>query len=165
MSKPLKDTRLGHWLKDKAPKVLETVGDVLPDKGVLGIVKNLIHQDPEVSPEVKAEFDKLAAEHEKEMYSLEIDDRKNARAMYTANSDLQKFFAMTFLFAYVAMTIALLTLIYVIAYQKIQVPEWAIGSISAIWGGMSTKVGTITDFLFGSSFRHKEPETVGIRGK
>jgi len=36
----IKDTKLGAWLKLKAPRVLETVGDLLPDKGGLGIVKN-----------------------------------------------------------------------------------------------------------------------------
>ena len=48
-AKKLKDTKLGAWLKRKAPEVLEKVGDVLPDKGALGIVKNLIgpdEQDP-----------------------------------------------------------------------------------------------------------------------
>lgn len=42
MSKKIKDTALGKWLKAKAPKLLETVGDLLPDKGGLGIVKNLL---------------------------------------------------------------------------------------------------------------------------
>ena len=48
-AKKLKDTKLGAWLKRKAPEVLETVGDVLPDKGALGIVKNLITPDKQDS--------------------------------------------------------------------------------------------------------------------
>lgn len=51
MSKPLKDTKLGQWLKDKAPSVLDIVGDALPDKGVLGIVKNLVDKDPTLDSE------------------------------------------------------------------------------------------------------------------
>jgi len=39
----IKDTKLGAWLKEKAPKVLDVVGDALPDEGVLGIVKNLVN--------------------------------------------------------------------------------------------------------------------------
>ena len=31
----IKDTKLGAWLKDKAPSVLDTVGELLPDKGAL----------------------------------------------------------------------------------------------------------------------------------
>ena len=40
--KKIKDTGLGKWLKSKAPNVLDVVGDLLPDSGGLGIVKNLI---------------------------------------------------------------------------------------------------------------------------
>ena len=42
MSKKIKDTKLGAWLRDKAPSVLGTVGDLLPDQGALGLVKNLL---------------------------------------------------------------------------------------------------------------------------
>ena len=44
----IKDTKLGKWLKSKAPNVLDTVGDLLPDQGALGLVKNLIDKDPDV---------------------------------------------------------------------------------------------------------------------
>tara|TARA_B100000963_G_C22512108_1_gene618851 strand:+ start:427 stop:864 length:438 start_codon:yes stop_codon:yes gene_type:complete len=46
--KKIKDTGLGKWLKSKAPNVLNVVGDLLPDSGGLGIVKNLIEKDPDV---------------------------------------------------------------------------------------------------------------------
>ena len=49
--KKIKDTTLGRWLKDKAPSVLDTVGDLLPNQGALGIVKNLLDNEPNVSPE------------------------------------------------------------------------------------------------------------------
>ena len=49
--KKIKDTRLGSWLADKAPNILGVVGDLLPDKGALGIVKNLIDKDPAVDSE------------------------------------------------------------------------------------------------------------------
>tara|TARA_R100001015_G_C4627118_1_gene186474 strand:+ start:602 stop:1042 length:441 start_codon:yes stop_codon:yes gene_type:complete len=44
----IKDTGLGKWLKSKAPNVLSVVGDLLPDSGGLGVVKNLIDKDPDV---------------------------------------------------------------------------------------------------------------------
>ena len=51
----IKDTNLGKWLRDKAPSVLDTVGDLLPDQGALGIVKNLLDNDDSVDPaEAKA---------------------------------------------------------------------------------------------------------------
>tara|TARA_R110000787_G_scaffold127172_1_gene238572 strand:- start:1551 stop:1988 length:438 start_codon:yes stop_codon:yes gene_type:complete len=49
--KKIKDTKLGAWLASKAPSILGVVGDLLPDKGALGIVKNLIDKDPEVDSE------------------------------------------------------------------------------------------------------------------
>lgn len=56
--KKIKDTGLGKWLREKAPKVLETVGDLLPDQGGLGIVKNLLDKEPGVDPaEAKAKID------------------------------------------------------------------------------------------------------------
>jgi|TARA_B100000035_G_scaffold44296_2_gene33260 hypothetical protein len=62
MSKPektkIKDTGLGKWLKEKAPSVLDTVGDLLPDQGALGVVKNLLDKEPDVDPaEAKAMLD------------------------------------------------------------------------------------------------------------
>ena len=51
MSKPVKETKVGQWLKEKAPSVLDVVGDVLPDRGVLGVVKNLVDKDPTLDSE------------------------------------------------------------------------------------------------------------------
>jgi hypothetical protein len=49
--KKIKDTKLGIWLKDKAPSILGIVGDLLPDSGALGVVKNLLDKDNNVDPE------------------------------------------------------------------------------------------------------------------
>ena len=49
--KKIKNTGLGKWLKNKAPNVLDVVGDFLPDSGALGVVKNLIDKDPDVDTE------------------------------------------------------------------------------------------------------------------
>ena len=58
MKDKIKNTRLGAWLKDKAPAVLDTVGDLLPDKGALGVVKNLLDKEDSVDPaEAKAMVD------------------------------------------------------------------------------------------------------------
>ena len=54
----IKDTKLGGWLKGKAPKVLDIVGELLPDQGALGVVKNLLDKEPGVDPaEAKAMVD------------------------------------------------------------------------------------------------------------
>ena len=50
-NKKLKETKVGEWLREKAPSVLDVVGDVLPDRGVLGVVKNLVDKDPTLDSE------------------------------------------------------------------------------------------------------------------
>ena len=70
--KKFKDTKLGGWLSTNAPKVLDAVGDLLPDQGALGVVKNLIQNDPDLEPSQKAEFARMA-------FELESADRASAR--------------------------------------------------------------------------------------
>lgn len=73
--KKFRDTKVGKFLGQKAPKILDSIGDVLPDKGVLGIVKNIISNSEDLSPEDK----KIALDHIKDMYGLEVQDRESAR--------------------------------------------------------------------------------------
>ena len=54
----IKATKLGGWLKGKAPKVLDIVGELLPDQGALGVVKNMLDKEPDIDPaEAKAILD------------------------------------------------------------------------------------------------------------
>ena len=56
--KKIRDTRLGQWLRTDAPGVVDTVGDLLPDSGGLGVVKNLLDREPDLSAEeIKAQID------------------------------------------------------------------------------------------------------------
>lgn len=74
--KKFKDTKLGQFLRTKAPKILETVGDLLPDKGMLGVVKRLVEKDPDISPEDK----RAIYEHIRLMFEMEIEDANSARS-------------------------------------------------------------------------------------
>jgi len=78
--KKFKDSKIGAFLKNKAPQILNTIGDVLPDKGGLGIVKNLISSDSSIGPEDKemalkileqeiAEMDNISRRWESDMKS------------------------------------------------------------------------------------------------
>lgn len=73
--KKLKETKLGKLLKEKAPKILDIIGDVLPSTGTMGILKNIISKDPELTPEEKAELHNQVTE----LYKLEVADRDSAR--------------------------------------------------------------------------------------
>lgn len=55
----IRDTKIGAWLKEKAPKVFDAVADALPDQGVLGVVKNLVDKDSSLTPDQKLEYAKL----------------------------------------------------------------------------------------------------------
>ena len=59
MKKTFKETKIGSFLLDKAPKVLQTLGDVLPDQGTLGLVKNLISSDNKIKAVDKEQAMKL----------------------------------------------------------------------------------------------------------
>ena len=73
--KKLKDSKLGKLLKDKAPRILNVVGDLLPDKGVLGVLGNLIKNDNTLTSEEK----KMLHQQAVEFYKLEVEDRDSAR--------------------------------------------------------------------------------------
>lgn len=51
--KKLKDTKVGKFLQGAGSSIIGSLGDVLPDKGVFGIVKNLIEKDPVLPAEDK----------------------------------------------------------------------------------------------------------------
>ena len=57
--KKFKDTQIGKFLKDKAPVLLDKVGDILPSKGAFGILKNIISKDVNLTPEDKESALKL----------------------------------------------------------------------------------------------------------
>ena len=73
--KKFKDTKVGIFLKEKAPDILETVGDLLPDAGVLGVAKNLIKMSDKLTPEEK----EVLTEDLAQMYEMEVKDRDSAR--------------------------------------------------------------------------------------
>ena len=57
--KTFKETKIGGFLASKAPKVLAAIGDILPDQGGLGVVKNIITSDSKIKPADKETAMKL----------------------------------------------------------------------------------------------------------
>ena len=75
MSKPKKkfsQTKVGQFLTNKVPSILGVVGDVLPDAGVLGMVKGLIEKEPDIvlPPEDKEKALKLLEQDMVEMQEI-----------------------------------------------------------------------------------------------
>ena len=57
--KKFAETKVGKFLKEKAPSILNSIGDILPDQGGLGVVKNIITSDNNIEPQDKEEALKL----------------------------------------------------------------------------------------------------------
>ena len=70
--KPFKETKVGKFLLKKAPDFLSSS---LPDKGVLGVIKNLIDTDRNLTLEDRAQMHNELVE----LYGLEVQDRESAR--------------------------------------------------------------------------------------
>jgi len=50
--KKFKETKVGQFLLGKSG-LIDSIGDVLPDKGLLGVVKKMINADPDIPPQDK----------------------------------------------------------------------------------------------------------------
>jgi hypothetical protein len=70
--KKFNETKVGKFILKKLPGF---ISGALPEKGVLGVVKNLIDNDPAITPEEKAQMHKELVE----LYELEVADRDSAR--------------------------------------------------------------------------------------
>ena len=68
--KKFHETKVGKFLAHAAPNILGTVGEVLPDNGILGLVKNLIHKDPALPAEDKEKALKLLEQDMIEMQEI-----------------------------------------------------------------------------------------------
>ena len=68
--KKFKETKVGIFLKEKAPTILDTVGEFLPNQGGLGIVKNLISSDNTINTKDKETALKLLDQDIAEMNNI-----------------------------------------------------------------------------------------------
>lgn len=73
--KKFNETKAGKFINSIAPGI----ADVLPDKGILGIAKNIIDKAT-VSEEEKEAMKKELHDYELEVFKLEISDKQNARS-------------------------------------------------------------------------------------
>lgn len=147
--KPFKETKLGKFLGEKAPAVLDAVGDILPDQGVLGVVKNVFEKIQGITPEERKEFEKLVQEYEKEIFTLEIQDRASARTRETefvkstGHIDwMQVCVGITVMLSFVSLQYALINL---------HIPDENRDTFMHMVGMIDTSVGLVIGYYFGSS--------------
>jgi uncharacterized protein YacL len=146
--KKIRDTKIGKFLMEKAPKVLDVVGNLLPNSGALGIIKNLINSSPDIVEEDKAAI----SEELVKIYELEVQDRDSAR---NREVEIAKTSKHDYLF-HITGIIGLLAfcfIVYAIVYRSI--PE----ANKDIWihliGIIEGIVITIFGYFFGSSKNSK----------
>ena len=143
--KPFKETVVGKFITSKLPGF---VGDVLPDKGVLGIIKNLIDADPDMSAE-----DKLLMHGQlKDLYELEVADRDSARKREVEKAKVGGIDLMFNLTGIIGLA-SFAFIIYAIVYLSI--PE----SNKEVWihtiGIIEGVVLSIFGYFYGSSVKNK----------
>ena len=68
--KKFSETKVGQFLSKTAPGILGTVGDILPDNGLFGVVKNLISKDEAMPVEDKEKALKLLEQDMVEMQEI-----------------------------------------------------------------------------------------------
>ena len=130
---------------------------------IKNIIKNLVGQASTIIDEVvttdeereqlKNEFKKIAQNHEKEMFALEVQDRGSARTMFSDDSAIQKVLAVVFTCAYFFLSY---TMFKYFVLNSLELSDYEIGFISTVFGAMSSKVNTIIDFFFGGSSKKNE---------
>jgi hypothetical protein len=58
MGRRIKDTKAGRFVKEKAPEIADVIGEVLPDRGVLGVVKRVMARHGMTAEEIQ-QFESL----------------------------------------------------------------------------------------------------------
>jgi hypothetical protein len=141
--KKFKDTKVGQFILKKIPGF---VGDILPEKGVLGVIKNLIDNDPELTSQDKTQLHNELIE----LYQLEVADRDSARKREVEKAKTGGFDFMFNLTGVIGLG-AFAFIIYAIVF--LQIPE----SNKEVWihliGICEGIVLSIFGYFFGSAVR------------
>jgi len=141
--------KVKEWLKTNAPKALDVVGDILPDNGALGVIKNILDKDPDVSPEQQAQFDSMI----KEMYELEVRDRESARAREVEVKKAGKQDWMMFITGVVGLASFVFTIYAVVYVENVRENDLFIHLMGMIEGVV---IGNIFAYYYGTSSQDRK---------
>lgn len=146
----LKDLRIGKWLKDKAPEVLDVVDDYLPPVKVLTA---LVSEKVDIPEADRLEYEKLLIEYEAELYRLEVQDRESARQREVDVSKSGKFDLMFYLTGIVCLATFILIVV-AIVYKSVPADnkELFIHLVGLVEGA----VLTIIAYYYGTSKSSKD---------
>jgi hypothetical protein len=146
MKKPFKETKLGKLVTEKLPQVASVVGDLLPNQGVLGIVKNAI-DIATVSQEEKKEMLEAYSELELEVFKLHNSNTESARNRELVLKDsigvwVQNISASCIIVAFIG-------LLFGVVFMKVEVQNKEL--VYTLLGMLGGIVGSIFNYWFGSS--------------
>ena len=162
MSKENKETKFKIFL-NKAKKLipeLAKVGGKLATGNYLGAISEVgeiitgkvdANKNDDKLNSLLYEFELSKVEFALEEQKLYLDDKADARQMYKEDNGLQKIFAIVFLCCYILLTILMLYGFYKIGINEVEIQNYVVAFVTSVYTGMSMKVNTIIEFLFGSS--------------
>ena len=148
-------TRVGMFLSEKAPNILDMVGDFLPDSGALGIVKKLIDSDDSLSSKDKATAQDMI-DAELKHIELIMHDKQNARKMQMIALQQDDKFSKRFTY-YLASFWSLVSAAYffMVTFSEVlneRVSDTVLGFM------LGTIVAKILSFFYGSSKGSKDKQ-------
>ncbi len=138
-------TRVGAFLQDYAPHILDVVGEVLPSNGALGIVKNLIEKDDKIPAHQKVQA--------LEMLKIDLENVKSARDMQKAALQQNDKFAKRFVY-YLAAFWSVVGSIYffMVTFWDVHNEKMADIILGFLLGSI---VGVMINFFFGKEHTTK----------
>ena len=143
-------------MEDKKPfdktfvgKLLGKATGLLPENGVLGVLKNIIDSDDSLTAEEKIE----AQKHLQELYKAEVEDRDSARKREVEIAKADKSDWMMMLTGFVGL-LAFMFVVYAVVY----IPEMADNDLFIHLMGMieGLVVGNIFAYYYGTSAKNKD---------
>jgi hypothetical protein len=162
MGKKFKDTKVGQWLSNKAPDVVDAVGDVFPPAKLLG---KLIWDRDDLSEADKATFQQHLKEYEAEL-DYHLKNTGSARSIYKLSKDVTDDLANRIM-TWNLPIIVLLVFVNIFCVKFLDSALLAI--VSNVIGRVMQKLfeerSTVTNFYLGSSKGSKDKDNSFIKNQ
>lgn len=156
LTEKIKNGKAWKWLKEKAPDVLETVGD-LTGLEILENAGRLLKGKQDITPEMIQEFNRLK-ELDLQELELILEDSANARKMQTAALAQEDLFSKRFVY-YFAFLIFILASVVVVLLFFVEIPERNERLIDVAFGAVvGAALMQVIQFFYGSSRGSKEKQ-------
>jgi len=138
---------------DLAGAAFNGLDELITSKEEIGQINISLEEIKSINTKNRMDFQLKGREIEFKIADQEYKDRESAREMYMKDSSLQKIFAIVFLISYVLISAGMIAMVISMAFYNhtIDLPDWGVMLISSVFTAMSSKVSSITDFLFGGS--------------